>query len=279
MHNVNRILSISIALQLSLSTLLLASMVTRIAASAPVSSLAAAIFLDTNSSHLRPNTPKDRRRRENIKHADLFARRLEQSLVESTYDSGDDGDDDDDDDQPKTSSNGTTVCTPIAECELCPHKWKVLIEKEEEKIKGEYDSCLKYGRRRQFECTVLFPENESSRKIARSSSEYRECRFTETDEQFRLLRMQMICLFVGVWAMRNVRKQKVASASLFDQRRMRLQSANGSSAISSAKKYSHSVIQRKDSMETVELIPISGAGKIPKSPAPNPTSDSYLETV
>ena len=85
--------------------------------------------------------------------------------------------------------------------------------------------------------------------------------------------------FVGVWAMRNVRKQKVASASLFDQRRMRLQSANGSSAISSAKKYSHSVIQRKDSMETVELIPISGAGKIPKSPAPNPTSDSYLETV
>lgn len=48
------------------------------------------------------------------------------------------------------------ICTPIGECELCPSKWKVLIEKEEPKMKGEYESCFEYGRRIQFECTVLF---------------------------------------------------------------------------------------------------------------------------
>jgi len=67
----------------------------------------------------------------------------------------------------KTNSTSTTTstsskskevspCTPSSECELCPYNYKVLIEKEDEKIKGEYDSCLKYGRRKQFECTVLF---------------------------------------------------------------------------------------------------------------------------
>lgn len=49
-----------------------------------------------------------------------------------------------------------TVCTPIGECEQCPSKWNVLIEKEESTIKGEYESCYEYGRRIQFECTVLF---------------------------------------------------------------------------------------------------------------------------
>ena len=66
----------------------------------------------------------------------------------------------------KTNSTSTTSttskskevspCTPSSECELCPYNYKVLIEKEDEKIKGEYDSCLKWGRRQKFECTILF---------------------------------------------------------------------------------------------------------------------------
>lgn len=48
------------------------------------------------------------------------------------------------------------VCTPIGECEFCPPKWRVMIEKEEQTIKDEYESCIEYGRRIQFECTVLF---------------------------------------------------------------------------------------------------------------------------
>lgn len=80
--------------------------------------------------------------------------------------------------------------------------------------------------------------------------------------------------------MRNVRRQRVVSASLFDQRRMRLQasnnsSMNGSSTSSSngvgmmSKRFNRKDSTRMDSMETIELIPPKiGMAKIPKSPAP-----------
>ena len=51
---------------------------------------------------------------------------------------------------------GEELCTPVGECELCHHNWRVMMEKEDEKINGEYESCVTYGRRRKFECTVLF---------------------------------------------------------------------------------------------------------------------------
>ncbi len=53
------------------------------------------------------------------------------------------------------SPSSPPLCTPIGECEVCPPKWKVMIEKEEQNIKGEYESCIEFGRRMQFECTVL----------------------------------------------------------------------------------------------------------------------------
>jgi len=31
-----------------------------------------------------------------------------------------------------------------------------MLEKEDEKIKGEYESCVPHGRRRKFECTSIF---------------------------------------------------------------------------------------------------------------------------
>eukprot|EP00580_Thalassiosira_gravida_P017172 CAMPEP_0201659176 /NCGR_PEP_ID=MMETSP0494-20130426/2023_1 /ASSEMBLY_ACC=CAM_ASM_000839 /TAXON_ID=420259 /ORGANISM="Thalassiosira gravida, Strain GMp14c1" /LENGTH=272 /DNA_ID=CAMNT_0048136573 /DNA_START=71 /DNA_END=889 /DNA_ORIENTATION=+ len=230
-------------------------------------------------------------------------RRLGQSLGTTptpTTTSGDDDannpndlnvDDADDDDYPQnnpTSSsstnnnnnNGTNnmVFTPMGECELCPHNWRMSIERDDEKIKGEYESCVKYGRRRQFECTVLYQENDSSEKIARNLREYRSCQYTEQDEIYRILRMQIICILVGMWSMRNVLRQRVVSASLFDQRRMRLAASHNNSnnnnngfntKSNNSKKYATS-LQSQDSMETVELIPMNGRGKVPKSPAPDP---------
>ena len=54
------------------------------------------------------------------------------------------------------NNNGELICTPMEECEVCPHKWKQMLEKDDEKVKGEFESCTKYGRRQEFECTVLF---------------------------------------------------------------------------------------------------------------------------
>lgn len=196
-------------------------------------------------------------------------RRREQWLETTQISSDDEGGNvvDEHGERPSSFANGTKVFTPSGECELCPRNWRVAIERDDEKIKGEFESCVKYGRRRQFECMVLYQKSESSEKIARNVHEYRPCRYTESDEMLRMLRMQVICLLIGVWSMRNVLRQRVLSASLFDQRRMRMQNANGLDTLSNAKKYLRP--QTRDSMETVELMP-SNRGKVPKSPAPDP---------
>jgi hypothetical protein len=97
-----------------------------------------------------------------------------------------------------------------------------------------------------------------------------------------MLQMQLVCLILGIWAIRNVRRFKVTSASLFDQRRMMRGNNNvsiqgsgggggdGSPSKSSATKYT--AYTKKDTLDTIELGPlipaVSGAGKVPKSPAP-----------
>mmetsp|Transcript_13526 Transcript_13526/g.27471 ORF Transcript_13526/g.27471 Transcript_13526/m.27471 type:complete len:284 (+) Transcript_13526:117-968(+) len=177
-----------------------------------------------------------------------------------------------------TTSNGELICTPMEECELCPLKWKQLLDKDDEKIKGEFESCTKYGRRQEFECTVLFQENDTSEKVAKSKHEYKPCRFTDSDEAFRMLQMQLICLMVGLWSVRSVRRHRMSSASLFDQRRMRgnaIQGGGGGASDSNGSPSKHvkfSGYSRKDSLESVELGPLiqktTGAGKVPKSPAP-----------
>ena len=84
----------------------------------------------------------------------------------------------------------------------------------------------------------------------------------------------MICLLVGLWAMRNVQRQKVVSASLFDQRRLRNQQNNGSNK---HVKYAPLPLQRKDSHDMHEMVPLTrGLGKVPKSPAPNPNMDTVV---
>lgn len=160
----------------------------------------------------------------------------------------------------------TEVYTPMGDCEACPRNWRVAIERDDETVKGEHESCAQYGRRRQFEYTVVFQDSDSYEKMARNTIEYRPCRFTEADEVYRFVRMQAICLAVGLWFLRHVLRQRIASASLFDQRRMRIQSAHGGGAATHANK--KAIPKRRDSMETVELVPT--VGPTPTSLAPDP---------
>lgn len=120
--------------------------------------------------------------RERAEHSATAARRLVDTSL-GTEESADDYDDDEDDehtmvvvatpendavDAPTVGNDaqlslasdqhqqGEDLCTPVGECEVCHHNWKVMMEKEDEKIKGEYEGCVTYGRRRKFECTMLF---------------------------------------------------------------------------------------------------------------------------
>ena len=167
MQSAKHILFLSIALQFSLTTMLLASFATRAAAAASIWPLEESVVSAELPSVA--GTPKEKQYpKKSTPHYHHGRRRLELS-----FDSGDNNDDDDEvtvksrprtkSSAPKTNSTRTTtaqkqseLCTPMAECELCPRNWRVSNERDEEKIKGEFSTCEKYGRRRQFECTVLF---------------------------------------------------------------------------------------------------------------------------
>lgn len=155
--------------QISLSSVFVASVAARM--SAAVRHMRSEnISLETTTSRHRRRleAPPVRLGKNIIEASSKPKRRLQQTSLETTDNSASADDKYDDAGQPTTTivANGTAatttqkanneLCTPMAECEMCPHNWKVLIEKEDEAIKGEYDSCLKYGRRRQFECTTLF---------------------------------------------------------------------------------------------------------------------------
>jgi hypothetical protein len=52
---------------------------------------------------------------------------------------------------------------------------------------------------------------------------YQACARTAGDDEFLLVRFQVVCLLTGLIAVMLVRRQKAAAASLFDQRRLNLQ--------------------------------------------------------
>ena len=120
------------------------------------------------------------------------------------------------------------VCSPSQNCELCPHHWRVSLESEDETINGEFESCTRWGRRERFDCTsfygtfiftfamkrllvvctcrlfylfptsvisylVYFIELESLEKATKSRAEYRPCRYTDSDEQLRMVRSYVFC--------------------------------------------------------------------------------------
>ena len=185
-----------------------------------------------------------------------------------------------------SSSTTEEVCTPIYECEICPTSYKVNIEKDDETIQGEYEACINYGRRQKYDCTTIFHQPHH----VQTRYEYKSCQYTTSDEQYRMIRMQFICLLLGTWAYRNVKRLKVTSASLFDLRRMsrvppvvgqhqhqQQQQGGGDESSGSNITMNAAKFSRKNSMEEemVVLIPPSAhtnsnsrKGKVPKSPAP-----------
>jgi len=174
-----------------------------------------------------------------------------------------------------TEEHSTEVCTPSAECELCPHGWRVSVERDDEKIKGEFEACEKYERRQKHDCT-LFYDTGSTKKVTKNRSEYRPCQYTESDEQSRMMRLQLFCLILGILAYRTARRQRVASASLFDQRRLRGGQNNATNNSTTSEwngsaggGIKYSAVSRDDSMDAIELTGNTGTGKVPKSPAPN----------
>lgn len=81
----------------------------------------------------------------------------------------------------------------------------------------------------------------------------------------------MVCLIIGILSIRMVKRYKVQSASLFDRRKnaqTNTQHNNASNSAGGERRLRYAQVPREDSMETIELTRTRGAGKVPKSPAP-----------
>jgi hypothetical protein len=84
--------------------------------------------------------------------------------------------------------------------------------------------------------------------------------------------MQMVCLLIGIISIRMVKRYKVQSASLFDRRKNAQHNQYNKSSNAAdgggERRVRYAQVPREDSMETIELSRTRGAGKVPKSPAP-----------
>jgi nicotinic acid mononucleotide adenylyltransferase len=108
------------------------------------------------------------------------------------------------------SGENQEVCTPIEKCQQCTFS--------EQK---EYEACKETGRWAKFECSLPTELTSSTRM------EMMSCKYTEADEEFAMVRLQMMCFLIGSIAVMSVRKQKRLSASLFDQRKQGGEPMNG----------------------------------------------------
>jgi len=102
----------------------------------------------------------------------------------------------------ETEGSSSTRCVALTECTLCGVG------------AGDEEACDTTGRHQLFECAVV-------RGKEKRHDMYKSCSRTASDEQFLLIRMQLLCVTLGCIALTNARKQKMKNSSLFDQRRRR----------------------------------------------------------
>lgn len=96
-------------------------------------------------------------------------------------------------------------CTPISQCELC-HGGK----------RGGHSGCSDTGRRIKMKC--LSPETDSKEEVTLFTS----CNRTSMDEEYLLVQFQALCVFIAFVSLRSVKREKVATISLFDVRSKRI---------------------------------------------------------
>jgi hypothetical protein len=95
---------------------------------------------------------------------------------------------------------------------------------------------------------------------------YKSCRSTPAEDYFAVVRMQLICLVLGILSLREVNKQKRLSASMFDQRRYYSSGSSSTTSAGSASSNANNKLSRKT----------SDAGP---NYAPVPTSDTHEDTA
>jgi hypothetical protein len=93
-------------------------------------------------------------------------------------------------------------CKPISECELCQQQGGG----QPPSGKNE-NGCEETGRHRKWSC------NEEGEDII----EYRSCKRTTIEEEYNVVRFEILCLLISLVSLKQVRKEKLLNESLFDK--------------------------------------------------------------
>lgn len=148
-------------------------------------------------------------------------------------------------------------CVPVDECRYCTAETVTAKGNVDEANTAIPQECFDTGRRQRYECSAA---EKSSSGAQASSSEvveviYQSCKSTPAEDYYAVVRMQIICLALGIFSLRQVNKQKKLSASMFDQRRYRSSSASSNS--SSNTTTSVTKLSRKTSDAAASYMPLS----------------------
>jgi hypothetical protein len=156
------------------------------------------------------------------RHLELEASTDDDDDNDGAYDYDDDDDDIDDvddyEDVSSLSSASLSVnldsCVPIGECQLC-HGGK----------RSGHPGCSATGRRVKMSCKPATSASASSAVAADGDNNpkfiivQKSCNRTSLDEEYIMVRFQGLCLFIAFFALKSVRREKIATASLFDIRK------------------------------------------------------------
>lgn len=110
------------------------------------------------------------------------------------------------------SEKTTTVgnkgrCNPSGQCEICPGG----------KRSGR-EGCEETGKRQKLLCPSE-NDNDDADDDDPQTATYQSCKRTVADEEYLMVRLQCMCVVFAFFALRTVRREKMASESLFDQRK------------------------------------------------------------
>jgi len=175
---------------------------------------------------------------------------VQDSTITSPTDDNDDNDDDDDDDDvgddqvdndhiddgENVGSKDEVVeqCEKVGECMPCQGNTKDM---------HTPDVCSETGRREKVLCTET---KNGAFTIKRTFERYQSCTRITVDEQFRLIQFEIVCLLIGMISIVSIKRQKRASASLFDQRR-----TSGRRALGGYSRVAQGESNRSDGIELV----------------------------
>jgi len=100
-----------------------------------------------------------------------------------------------------SNDESLSFCEPRGDCEMCTATQL-----------NAQDECKATSRIQLFSCRA---EKEDSADIV----QFRSCVRTATDEEFLVIRLQVMCFLLGSISLFMVRRQKRSTTTLFDQRK------------------------------------------------------------